>query len=487
MKTTTKRISLCALLLSGILAAVGCGGDDPANTPVVTESDAVTTTAETEPSDGLPETDMQGFEFKIKHFDGTWLSWAETIMDAETTTGDILEDAIYNRNRDVEERFNCKVIVEGVSSVGASDMQTVAMSGDTTFDVYFNYDIWVTAAMQYLLPWENLPHVNLQAEWWNPDATAVFQLGGNTYSAAGNYSLSVLSRAGGYEFNKKLLSELDGGDIYQMVRDKKWTLDAMYSLAKLSTADLDGDGQMGDNDRYGISGSWKETMNRMILGAGISYVEKDENGYPLFSLPSDQNSIDKLMYIYDGMMDMNVFHAAKATNIDADGSKGDFQNSGVLFLVSNLFMLEGHREYDIDIGFVPCPMYDESQDRYYAPSFGAEVSVLPISLPEERYENVGMILEALNFASHHEVLPMYKEVVLKTKSARDDDSSDMIDIMFKSISFDFGINAWQEQLSSPLIKGVYANRSGNVASTLEKLQKSVDKEIDKLIKNVEGE
>ncbi len=487
MKPATKHFSFFALLLCGILAAVGCGGDDPADTSALTDTDTVAATTEAGPTDGLPDTDMEGFEFKIKHFDGSWLSWAETIMDAETTTGDILEDAIYTRNRDIEDRFNCKIIIEGVNSIGASDMQTVAMSGDTTYDVFFNYDIWVTAAMQYLLPWEELPHVNLAADWWNPDATEVFRLGGNTYSAAGNYSLSVLSRAGGYEFNKKLLSDLDGGDIYQMVRDKKWTLDAMFSLAKRSTADLDGDGQMGDSDRYGISGSWKETLNRMILGAGIRYVEKDENGYPTFTLPSDQNSIDKLMYIFDGMMDMNVYHAAKASDIDANGSKGDFKNGGVLFLVSNLFMLEGHREYDIDIGFVPCPMYDESQDRYYAPSFGAEVSVLPITLPEERYENVGLLLEALNFKSHHEVLPMYKEVVLKTKSARDDDSSDMIDIMFKSISFDFGINAWQNQLSSPLIQGVYANRSGNVASTLTKLQKSVDKEIENLIKNVEAE
>ncbi len=486
MKMTKKHLTLYTILLCGILAAVGCGSDTT-DSAVTTEAAAATTTAETELTDGLPDTDMQGFEFKIKHFDGSWLSWAETIMDAETTTGDILEDAIYTRNRDIEERFNCKIIVEGANSINASDMQTVAMSGDTTYDVYFNYDIWITSALQYLLPWENLPHINLNAEWWNPDATEVFRIGGKTYSAAGNYSLSVLSRAGGYEFNKKLLSDLDGGDIYQMVRDKKWTLDAMFSLAKLSTSDLDGDGQMGDNDRYGISGSWKETLNRMILGAGIKYVEQDDNGYPVFTLPTDQNAIDKLMHLYDAIMDMNVYYAAVASNIDANGSKGDFKAGGVLFLVSNLFMLEGHRDYDIDIGFVPCPMYDENQDRYYAPSFGAEVSVLPITLPEERYENVGMLLEALNFKSHYEVLPMYKEVVLKTKSARDDDSSDMIDIMFKSVSFDFGINAWQNQLSSPLIQGVYSNRSGNVASTLTKLQKSVDQEIKKLIENVEAE
>ncbi len=487
MKNSIKRTCLPALLLCGMLAAIGCGDaaepmkpDNSADT--ASDTEAVT---DAKPSDGLPETDMEGFSLNILHHDGIWLSWAKTVLDAEESSGDLLTDAIFNRNRDTEERFNCTINISEMENVSPTEIQALAMSGDNLYDVILMYDINITNSIPYLLPWENLPYIRLDKEWWNPEATAVFKIGDKTYSAASNFSLSVLSRAAGYEFNKTLLNNLDGGDIYQMVREGTWTHDAMFSLARLSTADINGDGTMDENDRYGIQGSWKETLNRLILGGGMTYVTRDENNYPVFSMPSDSNAIDKLIKIYEGISDMNVFHAEK-TSVAENGSRGDFEKETALFLDSHPNTLEKHRQLDIDVGIVPCPKYDEAQDRYYAPSFGAEVPVLPITLQEVRFENVGMLMEALSFASQQEVVPTYKEVVLKTKAARDDDSSDMIDIIFSSITFDFGINAWQEQLSSRLIKSIYANRSGNVASSLEKMQKSVNKEIDKLIDAVEN-
>ena len=484
MKITRKSTRLFALLLCGLLAA-SCGSGTA--TTDTTAADTTTAAPETELTDGLPDTDMEGFELKILHFDGTWLSWAETVMDAESENGDILNDSIYRRNANIAERFNCEITVDGIQSINAAYMQQEVMAGDANYDVYFNYDIWITGAIQYLLPWEELPYVNLEAEWWNPGATSVFQIGGKTYSAAGNYSLSVLSRAAGYLFNKTMLEEIQGGDIYQLVRDGKWTLDKMFGMAKLAYTDIDGDSQMGDKDRYGITGSWKEFMTRILLGADVRYINKDKEGYPAFTLPTDEFTINKMLKISDYVMDMEAYHAEATTNIDSLGGKGDFKNGLALFSMGNPFMLEGYRDSDLDIGFVPCPKYDEEQKEYRSPSFGAEVSVLPITLPEDRMENVGMLLEALNFASDQDVVPTYKEVVLKTKSARDDDSADMIDILFDTVCFDFGINAWQDQVTRPLINGIYSNRSGNVASTLAGMQSSVDEQIKKLVEAVKGE
>ncbi len=474
-----------ALLLCAVLTAASCGGSGAANDGTSSDSAETTTSApETELTDNLPDVNMDGFELKIQHFNESWLTWAETVMDAESLNGDILNDALYNRNKDIEERFNCTITIDAVDRIDSAAMQTVAMSGDAPYDVYFNYDVWLTGALDYLLEWEKLPYVNLDAEWWNPSATEVFNIGGKTYSAAGNYSLSVISRAAGFMFNKAILEDIQGDNIYDLVREGKWTLDKFCENSKKALRDLDGNGEMDDEDQYGSTGSWKEYMNRIVLGAGIEWISKDSDGYPVFTLPDDEAAIDKLLTIFDKIMDMDVYYAEASSNIDNDGAKGSFKNGKVLFYNSNPFGLEGYRSSDLDIGFVPNPKYDEAQERYYSPAFGAEVSVLPITLPEERYENVGILLEALCFASQQTVVPTYKEVVLKTKSARDNDSADMIDIVFESVSFDFGINAWQNQVSSPLIQGIYSNRSGNVASTLASLKSSVESTIEKLVATV---
>ena len=319
-----KRYITLMLASALVLSAVSCGSDSKGNDETTT-SDAGTTAADEttapEETDGLPEKDMDGFELKINHFDGTWLSWAMTTLDAESETGDRLNDAIYMRNRNMEDRYNCKISVTGQETIWNKDIQAEVMAGDNNYDVWFMYDIDIMGAIEYLMPWEELPYIKLGEEWWNPMATEVFELGGKTYAAAGNYSLSVLSRASGFAFNKTVFEQSNPDeDVYSLARDGKWTVDKMASFAKNAYSDLNGNSEMDDDDRYGISGSWKETMNRLMLGSGIQYISKDENDLPVFKLPTDENSINKILHIFDLVSDGQVYrNTGKVMDTTGDG------------------------------------------------------------------------------------------------------------------------------------------------------------------------
>ena len=198
-----KRYLTLAITAALMLSAFSCGsgGEGKDSSTSAPDSTGEETTVPEE-TDGLPEKDMDKFELKIIHFDGNWLSWALTKLDAESETGDRLNDAIYKRNRNMEERFNCEINVTGKETINAGDIQSETMAGDSNYDVWFMYDNWTLGAVEYLLPWEELPYINLDREWWNPSATEVFNLEGKTYAAAGNYSLSVLSRASGFAFEQ---------------------------------------------------------------------------------------------------------------------------------------------------------------------------------------------------------------------------------------------------------------------------------------------
>ena len=471
---------ICLMLAAMMLPS--CGGtqsdvknDDSSSAPVSTEPE------ETELTDNLPEKDMEGFELGIHHFDETWLVWALNILDAETENGDRLNDAVYQRNRRIEERFNCTINVTDQQRIESADIQQEVMAGDSNYDVWFSYDIWTLGVAQYLMDWNELPYIDLSQQWWNPLATGVFSIGGKQLAATGNFSLSMLSRASGYIFNKEIYNELGlDYDIYQLARDGKWTVDALAKTAKAAYSDLNGDTVMDDNDRYGITGSWKEFCNRLILGSGISYISKDADGYPSFDLPKDEIAINKIIKLYDTFMQPEIYKGNYSDNVDGAGGTGDFKSGGVLFTVDNLLGLEQKRDLDIDIGFMPCPKYDEEQEHYYAPAFGAEISILLKTLPEERWENVGILLEALAFDSNQNLIPTYKEVVLKTKSARDDESADMIDIIINSMSFEFGLNAWQDIVANPFVRQTFAAGKNTFASTLASMESTVDSEIEKL-------
>ena len=147
--------------------------------------------------------------------------------------------------------------------------------------------------------------------------------------------------------------------------------------------------------------------------------------------------------------------------------------------------MSGMRDYDFNFGFVPVPKYDENQDRYYAPSFGAELSVLPMSYDASQSEYIGTLLEAMAFYTQKNIVPEYIETLVKTKYARDAESAEMFTIAFDGIYFDFGINAWQEQVAAKLLKGSFVDLAGNFGSVLQTMQKSVDAEIKRLIKQID--
>ena len=486
-----KRYLTLMLASALVLSAVSCGSDSKGNDETTT-SDAGTTAADEttapEETDGLPEKDMDGFELKINHFDGTWLSWALTTLDVESETGDRLDDAIYKRNRNMEDRFNCKISVTGQKTIENKDIQTEVMAGDSNYDVWFMYDIWTLGSIEYLMPWEELPYVNLDKEWWNPMATGVFELGGKTYAATGNYSLSALSRASGFAFNKTVFEQTNPGeDVYALAKDGKWTIDKMTEFAKNAYSDLNGNSAIDDEDRFGLSGSWKETFSRLLLGSGIEYISKDKDDLPVFSLPTDENAITKILHVYDLFSDEQVYrNTGKVMDTDGDGlGSSEFKGGKLLFYIANMFTLEQMRDFDIEMGFLPCPKYDEAQEHYYAPSFGSEISTLLKTLPEDRMENVGIRLEALAYDTNKSIIPEYKEVLLKTKYARDKESEDMIDIVIDSVSFEFGLNAWQDTVANPLVKNIFVARNPSVASTLAKMQSSVDTQIEKLVEKLE--
>ena len=147
--------------------------------------------------------------------------------------------------------------------------------------------------------------------------------------------------------------------------------------------------------------------------------------------------------------------------------------------------ISNYRNMKDDFGILPIPKYDEKQERYITNCGVGEIAVLPRSYDESRLDNVGILLEALAYDTNKSIIPEYKEVLLKTKYARDNESEDMIDIVIDSVSFEFGLNAWQDTVANPLVKNIFVARNPSVASTLASMQKSVNAQIEKLVEKLE--
>ena len=166
-----KRLTAVLLLLSMLAGTFAGCSDNSANSDEPAADNTTTPSAEeaaeeeeTVLTDGLPETNMGGFELNILHHSQEWLAWANNVLEAEEQTGEILNDAIYNRTDVLQERFSAKIVTETRSQVGADVISQLAMSGDTSYDLCMTYDLWITGMIQYLADMQTIPYISLDQQ-----------------------------------------------------------------------------------------------------------------------------------------------------------------------------------------------------------------------------------------------------------------------------------------------------------------------------------
>ena len=79
-----------------------------------------------------------------------------------------------------------------------------------------------------------------------------YEIDGKLFTAHNEASANIHDSVWTCLFNKTIAkNELDE-DIYQLVRDGKWTLDRMREIIEKTTHDLNGDGNMTAEDQWGL-------------------------------------------------------------------------------------------------------------------------------------------------------------------------------------------------------------------------------------------
>lgn len=135
-----KKNRIISLLLLALMAATSCGGTG-SGTNDDTSADNSTSAADTDTGTTAPEyvfadIDCGGDNFTVLNATTTWGFYA--YMDFETQTGESLDDAVYERNRFVEEKYNIKLeIVEDDIDKNYEKYRSSILAGDDTYDTAY--------------------------------------------------------------------------------------------------------------------------------------------------------------------------------------------------------------------------------------------------------------------------------------------------------------------------------------------------------------
>ena len=383
-------------------------------------------------ADGLPDgLDFGGAEYRIlARSDNN-----EVFLNAEFAeeeSGDVVDDAVYMRQKLVEERLNVSVSKSITADTFAQTKKSVN-AGDDAYDIIAGYAYFITplALEGSFVNLNEFPYIDYEKPWWPDSITNHLKINDKLYFATGDYTLSLIRAMHCIVFNKKVAQDFSVPNLYQLVRDGDWTLEKLGETIRSVSKDLNGDGIWGIEDAYGL--------------ATLSYDEY----FPAFQLPMTQTNDDgtlrlavyseKFVNAYNAMYEIahsEASYSMKALFANREDEKTLFREDRLLFNFVLLTDCEQYRSMESDYGILPHPKYDKSQDNYYTVSHDYySLMCVPVTVDPAKYQLIGAVTEAVAAEGYRSVTPAYFDVALKNKYSRDDESSQMLDMLAAQITF----------------------------------------------------
>ena len=157
-----------------------------------------------------------------------------------------------------------------------------------------------------------------------------------------------------------------------------------------------------------------------------------------------------------------------------------FMDERALFYVeaaSYLRALNGGMEGEY--GVLPIPKYDENQEKYttWRHYIGSTLS-MPISIDSKDLYEVANVLELYAILSQKYVRPAYYDTMLTTRNVRDEESSEILDIIFENRIYDMAM-----YFDSLGFANLFSN-SVVAVDTFASSYASISRTFDKRIRNI---
>ena len=495
MKKTISLL-LCALLAVSAFTACSEGGETntDAQTPA-SDADPAAPAVEAEPEEttesfdpGLPEKDFAGrtFTFFTKA-DASWSDWHESSIWTEGMTGEVLNDAVFERNDYVSDTYNV-LFEEYAPSSGSfsSEAEAAVTAGDTTYDVLMPPLNLAGGLLKkgFLVKLDDVEYLDMTKNWWDARSVDDLSIAKQHYMLSGDLSTLNNDATWCTMINLQLIEDFGLEKPYTYVANDTWTFDTYKALCETASVDLDGDGDY-DSDDCIANLTQNENATAMLVTFGYHLIDKDENDLPIFTLGSDERVDSILRSVSEFMNDKRL-----SLNYHQYGNLGYhllttkmFQENHGLFWITNLQMVIRLREMETDFGIAPCPKYDEQQKNYQnVVWFVGSYATIPVSA--QSTDDSGFLLEALAAKSREVLRPAYYEVALSMKYLRDKESVEMLDLVIDNRAYELE-HAFSFGASSAVETIVLSGT--DPASTFAKQQKMIQKMIDKAVENLTAE
>ena len=485
MKKTIAMI-LLAVMLAAMLAS--CNNKPAANTT------PVGITPETEGEEIpvlLPEgTWYDGYVFKVL-LSGNFTQ--NNDFEYKETLETPVNSAKYERMATIQakygvgiEQFNkMKFGSSNGSGTGFKELKQSYDSSSYDYDMALvgTYDVSTAAYSGYLtdLNSEEMKYIDLTKSWWDQKANEMLMIDGKMFYTTGDISLTDNIITNCIMFNKGLVLESmqNMNNPYDMVKNNEWTWDNFSVEVRKVSDDLDGNQTMNQNDLYGLL-----TWNDAILASFSS-------GLQSVAVINDYNEIELSVYTQKSVSVLNkyidliqssdcVYNYQVLKNSEWDTVRvAMFDNNQVAYSMTTFNTVPKHRNSETDFGILPFPKLDADQESYghLVSAYHCQFVCVPYFVEDP--ERTSGIIEELAYDGKISLTKAYYEQTLVGQYVRDDDSVEMLDIIFSSAVYDVGLY-YQIGGFKDSIMGMAKSKQNTFANIYEGARETAKSEIEKI-------
>ena len=487
-KTRILSAILAMLMLVGPLAscATGDGNTDESNT---NDSSAVTE-EDTELKDELPDNLNYGNDEIILISRDIGMGLADEIY-AEGLNSDPVNDAIYERNKSVENRLGVKITSIRDTDTIVDKVITTVNGGSADYDVMVEY-CWLAAPKTiegYFADLRATQYIDFEKPWWTQSFNDVVSYHDHQYGITGAMVLSTYRRTYTTVFNKRIFTDANQPYLYDHVENGTWTLDKQAALVPLLHRDNGNGVQDEEGDVYGFVSNDFISVDPYWAACEIDILSKNEDGDYVWVFDSGvmHNAAEKILNLYFNT-DGGTFCFPEDDSFQTM-TRTMFSESYAAMATLCIHALENSalRNMTDEYGVVPMPKYDENQADYHSQMHDAfTIACIPTTVKGERLEQMAAFLEAMSSASYRIVRPDYYETTLRTKIAQDPQSSEMMDIIINNIHIDAGI-IYSHNIGSfhQGIQALVEGKTNNAVSRFKSMSKSAQNHLTKLVRKLD--
>lgn len=443
---STRRLTALLLLAAMTAATAACsgGGSDAAATSAATSAptqgettSAVETVDEFDRSkvkDSLPvDLDFKGEKVRINALNDERYS----IDWVAEQTGDIVQDAVYARNRSVEERLNVKLDIALEHEASASKSGPIInaiLAGDENLQIVNIAAQAVTAFLKdnMLLNLVDQPYLDFDQPWWNSDIMTLCRIDNQAYFATGEIAFRYINGMAIFVFNTEVAENYGIKGLYDLFFDGGWTYDKLYEYTAMVSKDVDGNGVFDDKDVWGLDTNVGANIDPYYASWDQPLTKTGADGLPVLCANNAKmvQIVEKLYKLYYENKGCYSFNNSASGAIFSAG-RALFTANQISYILTDVM-----RDAGFDFGILTFPKFDEAQDEYYTHNRSG-YSLYSIAASAAKPKSAAAVLEAAAAESYRTVTMPYIETALKVKYSRDNDSARVIDVMLGGVKPDF--------------------------------------------------